>query len=213
MHLLELALFRDQIVACGKGDICYVRNDGMGPAKVELVFHVWQDLDAHSSSDDMNFSFFLRRGRIQWFQLPSNFVGNAQVVLIDMKVNNKSMSHSVFLRDMPKNIDGLKETEILIEISSIRQTSDGAAVVELESSNLALLVVLTASTQGRFSENCMTLLPMEKKVRKFAKSMEESLLSSFSRKKGIYSTHLLMHDHIGIWPFLLLSFLFPDCSI
>ena len=213
MHLLEHALFRNQIVACGKGDICYVRNDGMGPAKVELVFHVWQDLGAHSSSHDMEFSFFIRPGRIQWFQLPSNFVGNAQVVLIDMKVNNKSLSNSLFLRDMPKNIDGLKKTEILIETSSIRQNSDGAAVVELESSNLALLVVLTASTQGRFSENCMTLLPMEKKVRLFAKSMEKDLLSNYSRNEGFNSTH--KHDHVGVLPFfLLLRFIsFPDCSI
>ena len=172
MHLLEHVLFRDEIVACGKGDICYIRNDGMDAAEVELDFHAWQDLGARSSSEDMKFSFFLPPGRIQWFQLPSNFVGNAQVILIDMKVKNASISHSFYLRDMPKNIVGLKETDVLIKISSIWQTSDGAAIVELESSNLALLVVLTASTQGRFSENCMTLLPLEKKVRIFVEAME-----------------------------------------
>lgn len=165
MHLLEQALFRDHIVACGKDDVCYLRNDGMNAAEVKLEFHAWRYSGRNSfENEEIKLNFFLLAGVIQWFQLPSHLIGNAQVVLIDMKVNNVSKSHSFFLRDVPKNVVGLESTTDAVKIVSIRPTSDGAAVVEIESRNLALLIVITASTQGRFSENCMNMLPREKKV-------------------------------------------------
>jgi hypothetical protein len=41
MHLLESSLFRDVIVACGKEDQCYVRNDGLETLYAVVSMESW----------------------------------------------------------------------------------------------------------------------------------------------------------------------------
>jgi hypothetical protein len=38
---LEMSLFRDIVAACGKGDQCYVRNDGLTVLDADLSLEAW----------------------------------------------------------------------------------------------------------------------------------------------------------------------------
>jgi hypothetical protein len=72
---------------------------------------------------------------------------------------------------VPKDITGLEKTT-KIEILSIHhehythpESNGSTAILELQSDQLATFVELTTKAQVRFTDNCFTLRPMEKKVR------------------------------------------------
>jgi beta-mannosidase len=174
MHLLESSLFRDQIVACGKGGNCYLRNDGMSTVGMTVTFESWT-VRHTSVLDNVNtylYNSTLDAGQIQWFQLPSDFLaGDNQVLLMNLvtgtsSASNQVSSESVYLPTMPKNITGL-HSSVSIKILSIQGTDKGDALVSLESDRLALFVVLTTRAKGRFTENCFVLRPLQKKVSGF----------------------------------------------
>ena len=100
-----------------------------------------------------------------WYPLPRNIrIGN-DVLLISVhdKNNLDLLQETVFLWDMPKNIPGL-HAPVSVVIESIRTTTNGTALVTMQSDHLALFVVLTTRAQGRFSENSFSLRPKEPKV-------------------------------------------------
>ena len=41
MHLMRNSLFRDVFAACGRGNHCFVRNDGMDPVDVVVTLEAW----------------------------------------------------------------------------------------------------------------------------------------------------------------------------
>ena len=41
MHLLEMSLFRDVFAACGMGNRCYVRNDGLAAVEATVKMEAW----------------------------------------------------------------------------------------------------------------------------------------------------------------------------
>ena len=45
MHLLKSTLFTDIVAACGREDMCYVRNDGLAEAKVVVSIEAWAFTD------------------------------------------------------------------------------------------------------------------------------------------------------------------------
>lgn len=166
MHLLESALFVDQIAACGTGDSCYVRNDHFGKVNFTVTFEAW-GLEGATPRKMCEYADELDPGSIYWFELPLNFTSGIQVTLITLKVNydpvvssNHRISESVYLKDMPKNIKGLHKP-VNIEIVDIYSTKSGDAAIVLKSDKLALFVVLTTRAEGLFSKNCITLRPFE----------------------------------------------------
>jgi hypothetical protein len=171
MHLLESSLFRDQIVACGKNSTCYLRNDGMHSVNVTVSFEAWTVGRSRNVAMTQPFvySSTINAGNIQWFTLPENFIlKDNQVALITMESNAGSsakptVSESVYLNAMPKELKGLK-TPVNIKLLSIEKTDKGTALLSLESDGLALFVVLTTRAEGRFADNCFTLRPLQKKV-------------------------------------------------
>jgi beta-mannosidase len=171
MHLLESSLFRDQIVACGKKGNCYVRNDGMNEVDATVSFEAWPMRMTESLENIKTYLYnsTIEAGQIRWFQLPAEYISSHnQVTLITLKTDvsgssSPLISESVFLPTMPKNITGL-HSSVSIKILSIEDTSKGGALVSLESDRLALYVVLTTRADGRFSENCFALRPLQKKV-------------------------------------------------
>ena len=171
MHLLESSLFRDQITACGTGDLCYVRNDHFDKVRLSITFEAWECNNAIPRRTHI-YENEIEAGSIDWFSLPVNFTSHIQVILVRLKVYNHPftsayalISESVYLKDMPKNIKGLHS---LVEISivDIRLTKNGDAEIVLESDKLALFVYLTTRAQGFFVHNCVTLRPFEKNVSK-----------------------------------------------
>lgn len=169
MHLLKSSLFVDQIVACGKGDLCYVRNDHFETVKVTLTFEAW-DLQYSTKLGKHEFTNELSGGSIHWFELPSNFTLDSQVILVQLKAFENSLllpkykiTQSVYLKDTPKSIRGL-ENPVHIEILDIYRTKDAGAAIVLRSNKLALFLVLTTRAEGAFSDNCFFLRPFEKKV-------------------------------------------------
>mmetsp|Transcript_4303 Transcript_4303/g.9395 ORF Transcript_4303/g.9395 Transcript_4303/m.9395 type:complete len:209 (-) Transcript_4303:599-1225(-) len=171
MHLLSSSLFVDQIAACGKGDLCYVRNDDSNKVKVTVVYEAWvlEDTIPQKSYEYVN---ELEPGSIDWFDLPFNFTSNSKVILIRLEIYHNSItssprvSESVYLTDMPKDIMGL-QNPVHIEIVDISINTNGDAAIVLKSDKLALYVVLTTRAEGLFSPNCITLRPFEKRMVKF----------------------------------------------
>lgn len=170
MHLLESSLFRDQIVACGKGGHCYVRNDGMNTVDTTVTFEAWNMRHKIGLRNVNTFLYnsTVNAGEIKWFHLPVDFIGENQVVLIDMEAGtpgstSRVSTESVFLETMPKNITGLGNS-VSIKIMAVQGTDAGHALVSLETDRLALFVVLTTRAKGRFVENCFALRPLQKKV-------------------------------------------------
>jgi hypothetical protein len=92
----------------------------------------------------------------------------ADVVLIRAQEKTSGtivMKDNAFLRTVPKDIPGLKHpVSIAIAVS---QSSDGTAMVTLESDFVALYVTLTTVAQGRFSDNALHLRPHLKHVIEF----------------------------------------------
>ena len=74
---------------------------------------------------------------------------------------------NVFLWEVPKSIENLRTTKVVISIESIQQHhhDQSSAAVTLSSNGLALYVVLTCRASGRFDDNAFVLKPFEKKVR------------------------------------------------
>ena len=175
MHLLKSSLFVDQIAACGKGDVCYVRNDHFDKVNFSVVFEAW-GLEDTAPRRTYEYKDELQPGSIEWFELPFGFTSDIQVTLIQLKVfhdsiaSSPSISESVYLKDMPKNIEGL-HNPVRIQIVDIRATENGDAAIVLESNKLALFVVLTTRAEGIFSRNCMTLRPFESIVSVIQKNL------------------------------------------
>ena len=179
MHLLKSSLFVDQISACGNGngDLCYVRNDHFEMVKVTVIFEAWS-LENTTPRRIYEYTDSLEAGSIDWFELPYNFTSDTQVILVQLKVyhdhfdsSNPTISESIYLKDMPKNIKGL-HNPVNIEIVDIRINRNGDGVIVLKSNKLALFVVLTTRAEGIFAENCIGLRPLENRV-----SMSEQLVA------------------------------------
>jgi len=169
MHLLESSLFVDQIAACGTGDLCYIRNDHFDKVNFTVTFEAWR-LEDTTPRKMYEYKDELGPGSIDWFKLPFDFTSDTQVTLVRLKIYHDSfvscnprVLESVYLKDMPKNIQGL-HSPVQIQIVDIRATKNGDAAIVLESDKLALFVVLTTRAEGFFSKNCITLRPFEKKV-------------------------------------------------
>ncbi|KAG7364672.1 glycoside hydrolase family 2 sugar binding protein [Nitzschia inconspicua] len=208
MHLLELSLFRDQIVACGQEGLCYVRNDGMSAVSAIATFEAW-NLHRRNGLENVNkflYNTTLNSGEIQWFRLPNDFViGDNQVFLVNLDTDlpgtsTQVSSESVFLQTMPKNITGLGGS-VSIKILSIQGVEKGRALVSLESDRLALFVVLTTRAKGRFAENCFSLRPLQKKTVEFrpfieGESVDLNLLKSSIRVEhlGLYISDSIAED-------------------
>lgn len=168
MHLLESSLFVDQVTACGEGDLCYARNDHFEKVNLSVVFEAWA-LEDTTPRRTYEYENELPPGSIDWFKLPFGFTSGVQVTLIQLKILHSPVAckpmifESVYLKDMPKNIKGLYNP-VQIEIVDIRTTENGDAAIVLESDKLALFVVLTTRAEGLFSQNCITLRPLESVV-------------------------------------------------
>ncbi|KAL3920780.1 MAG: hypothetical protein SGILL_003085 [Bacillariaceae sp.] len=172
MHLLESSLFRDQIVACGK-------NMGKGMAVDEPYVY----------------SSTLAAGQIDWFQLPDSYSPkDNQVVLVTSKTSvdgsaQLTVSESVYLTAMPKVMNGLA-TRVTIKVLSIESTDRGTALVSLESDRLALFVVLTTRAEGRFTDNCFTLRPLQKRIVEFRPFVEGQSVDLKVLKSSLRLEHL-----------------------
>mmetsp|Transcript_653 Transcript_653/g.1366 ORF Transcript_653/g.1366 Transcript_653/m.1366 type:complete len:171 (+) Transcript_653:302-814(+) len=169
MHLLKSSLFADQIAACGEGDLCYVRNDHFESVEFSVIFEAW-DIEHTAPIRSFTHKNELEAGSIVWFQLPNNFTSDTQVVLLELKVQgdfdvapNSRSSDTVYLKDVPRNIRGLR-SPVTIEVVDIHQTENGDATLILTSDRLALFVVLTTRAEGVFSDNSFSLRPFENKV-------------------------------------------------
>ena len=138
------------------------------PGQVTVEFEAW-GLDDNAPRRTYEYTDEIEPGSIDWFELPSAFTSNVKVTLIRLKVYHKSyvsnprISDSVYLKDTPKNINGLYN-RIHIDIIHIRAKTNGDAEIVLASESLALFVVLTTRAEGFFSKNCMTLRPFENTV-------------------------------------------------
>jgi hypothetical protein len=185
MHLLKNSLFQDQIVACGNERNCYIRNDGFHSICAIVSFESWKagSSESEKTNNTYTYSAMVDASTIHWFDLPSTLTQNADdIILIRLSqqeevhlsrtgIVSADLSESVYLQAMPKDIVGLQQPT-KIEILSIHyqhQHMDhgqpSTATIELRSDRLAVFVVLTTRAQGRFTDNCFTLRPMEKKVR------------------------------------------------
>ena len=170
MHLLKSSLFLDQISACGKGGMCYVRNDHFETVNFIVSFEAW-DIEHVAPIRTYEYTNELEGGSIDWFDLPLDFTLETQIILIQLKVQLPSslvpfdhrVSETIFLEDMPKRLKGL-QSPVNIEILDIYETNNGDAAIILTSDKLALFVLLTTRAEGIFSDNCFFLRPLENKV-------------------------------------------------
>jgi hypothetical protein len=178
MHLLQSSLFRNQIVACGKDRNCYIRNDGIVAIQAIVEFEAWNAGSTEKPNNTYRYTAMVDPGTIHWFDLPSALTISVEDIILikllqqeEIPMLSTAISESVYLQAMPKDISGLEKTT-KIEILSMHHEhhahpdfNGSTAIIELQSDRLATFVVLTTKAQGRFTDNCFTLRPMEQKVR------------------------------------------------
>lgn len=102
------------------------------------------------------------------FELETTQLARAEVVLIRIQDKTSGtilMKDNAFLQAVPKDIPGLKHHVSIT--TAVSQSSDGKAIVTLESDFVALYVTLTSAAQGRFSENALHLRPHSKTIVEF----------------------------------------------
>jgi hypothetical protein len=112
MHLLESSLYRDQLVACGENDLCYLRNDGMVAFDIVVTFEAWSLIVGDSSpAETMTYTFYIASGQMLWFTLPPTFTADKYIILIQTILSSPSrsnisdtISNSVSLKALPKDI-------------------------------------------------------------------------------------------------------------
>ena len=85
MHLLESSLFRDQITACGTGDLCYVRNDHFDKVRLVITFEAWECKNTVPQRTYM-YENELEEGSVDWFSLPVGFTSSFQIILVQLTV-------------------------------------------------------------------------------------------------------------------------------
>eukprot|EP00536_Pseudo-nitzschia_multiseries_P017061 jgi/Psemu1/70068/estExt_Genemark1.C_13600007 len=192
------SLFADQIVACGEGDLCYVRNDHIASVKFAVVFEAW-DIEDTTPLKTFTYRNELAAGSIVWFKLPDDFTSSTQVVLLELNVQDDYLgapglrtSETVYLKDVPKRIKGLR-SPVRIEILEIHQTMNGYATLVLRSDKLALFVVLTTRAEGVFSDNAFFLRPFENKTVEF-----QSLADGVVVDLQVLKTTLRI-EHLGLY--------------
>lgn len=192
MHLLERNLFRDVIVACGDGDRCYARNDGLRAMDVFVWIEAWNLTDAKPLR---GFSWYhhLKAGRFtEHFSLPGRFKDDADVVLIEVSddlTENSLVETSAFLWKPPKSLPALSQHSVQITIE-IRQDDEGIVTIELNSDYLALYVLLSTVAAGRFSDNAFHLRPGQRKIVRFDKLPTDDAVDMKLFRRSLRVEHL-----------------------
>jgi hypothetical protein len=167
MFLLQSFLFRDVMVACGQSGLCYARNDSPLACDVDIVFEAWDLPHGTSPLRNVTKSFAVPEGRSSvWFSLPEDFLNNSDVVLISTEWSQASSSSktlvdsiSVYLWTLPKDLPLQPRIRFVVRVNFDFVSENKTVILHVQSSGLALYVLVSASTAGHFSDNAFPLRP------------------------------------------------------
>ena len=187
MYLLR-QLFRDTIVACGSGGLCFARDDSLNATYIDLKAEAWT-VGHQLPLRTFSWNWITEQGRsLAWFRLPDMFQDGADVILLQSL--HSSSDALAFLWNVPRDMPRLSQA-VTFSVNVQPSPTSRSVTLRLTSDHLALYVVLSTAAEGRFSDNAFHMRPGAPRTIFFETvSADEALdMESFLR-----TLHL---DHLG----------------
>lgn len=169
-YFYKSSIFVDVSATCGKGGLCYVRNDRAGLSFKGQVLVKSIDIQSGHSSTLKQFSVDMAPGPaiISWFNLPREVDGTTHFLIVDVVEGNTQsdlvnqtsiLSHNVLLQAPPKSISCLPKSSGITFSVAEKANDDGSIDITVKAkAPVALYVTLTTAAHGRFSDNAFELL-------------------------------------------------------
>jgi len=163
MYLLSRTLFRNVFATCGKHGKCFVRNDGEDIFEGRVDVKYWNTTNALTI---LRKQVKLNPKSIEYFTIVVDDAADSYVLELAVSDLNEveSMGQNIVLMVPPKRLAFLSvDAQIVIESANI---CDDGIEVTLKTDETVLYVVMTTTSQGRFTDNAFSMTQQTRKVRK-----------------------------------------------
>lgn len=169
-YFYKSSIFTDVSATCGKGGVCYVRNDGAGVGFKGTVLVTSVDIASGASTTLASVPLDMAPGpaEIMWFNISSHgeVDGTTHFLMADVRCDeNVVVSHNVLLQAPPKSMTALPQNSGLSFTVADKANADGSINIRVGAKvPVALYVTLTTGSHGRFSDNAFEVLAGSKTV-------------------------------------------------
>ena len=163
-YLLRASIFTDVAATCGKGGVCYVRNDRAGLPFHGTVVVTSVEIETGKSSTvggvPASFDLVAGPAAVSWFTLDAVTDGTTHFLMVDcLDENGEVVSHNVLLQAPPKDIKTLpKDSGLGLKVASQPNADSSIDIAVTATAPVALYVTLTTAAHGRFSDNAFELI-------------------------------------------------------
>ena len=186
MYLLR-QLFRDTIVACGSGGLCFARDDSLNATYIQLTAEAWT-LGHQLPLRTFSWNCTTESGRsLAWFRLHDKFQDGADVILLQSL--HSSSETVAFLWNVPRNMPRLS-LAVTFSVTVQPSPTSRSVTLRLTSDHLALYVVLSTAAEGRFSDNAFHMRPGAPLTIRFEMVAADEALDMESFLRTLHLDHL-----------------------
>ena len=204
-YFFQQSVYADVMATCGKGGLCYLKNDASAAATYRVVV-TEEPLQSTRGPSGAHSQFTTTiemppgPGAVQYFHLPETFdMGPDHVYFVETSASDEQqqqepepLSEHISLHMAPKDLHTAKGVNVTLSVSAGIATVSNAGAV-----GAALYVTLTTQAQGRFAENCFLLRAGEARRVAFVPAGGAASMLGHEQQRLLESTTRV--EHLGMY--------------